>query len=39
VLLQDGKLARASFLPWWNHVVRVVLVLGEKLEHDRFPPH
>ena len=28
VLLQEGKLARASFPPWWNDVVRDALVIA-----------
>jgi hypothetical protein len=39
VLLQDGKLARASFPPCWNDVIRDVIVLGGKLAHASFPPH
>jgi hypothetical protein len=27
VLVQEGKLARASLSPWWNDVVRDALVL------------
>jgi len=27
VLVQEGKPAYTSFPPWWNHVVRDVLVL------------
>jgi hypothetical protein len=27
VLVQEGKLSRASFPPWWNDVVRDALVL------------
>jgi hypothetical protein len=27
ILVQEGKLAHASFLSWWNDVVRDVLVL------------
>jgi hypothetical protein len=40
VLVQEGKLARASFPPRWNDVVRYVLVLVQegKLVHVSFPP-
>jgi hypothetical protein len=40
VLLQEGKLACASFPPWWNDVVRdeLVLVKEGKLAHTSFPP-
>jgi hypothetical protein len=27
VLVQEGKIARASLSPWWNDVVRDALVL------------
>jgi hypothetical protein len=40
VLVQEGKLARASFPPWWNDVVRDALVLLQdgKLARTSFPP-
>jgi hypothetical protein len=40
VLVQEGKLARASFPPWWNDVVRDALVLLQdgKLACASFPP-
>ena len=40
MLVQEGKLARASFLPWCNDVVRDALVLlqDRKLARTSFPP-
>jgi hypothetical protein len=40
VLVQEGKLACTSFPPWWNDVVRDVLVLLQdgKLARTSFPP-
>ena len=40
VLVQEGKLACASFPPWWNDVIRDALVLLQdgKLAHASFPP-
>jgi hypothetical protein len=40
VLVQEGKLACASFPPWWNDVVRDALVLLQdgKLARASFPP-
>jgi hypothetical protein len=39
VLVQERKLAGASFPPWWNDVVRDALVLVQegKLTHASFP--
>ena len=39
MLVQEGKLAHVSFLPWWNDVVRDALVLLQdgKLAHASFP--
>jgi hypothetical protein len=39
-LLQERKLARASFPPWWNDVVRDALVLLQdgKLARASCPP-
>jgi hypothetical protein len=37
--VQEGKVARASFPPWWNVVIRDVIALGGKLAHASFPPH
>jgi hypothetical protein len=39
VLVQERKLAGASFPPWWNDVVRDALVLMQegKLTHASFP--
>jgi hypothetical protein len=39
VLVQEGKLARTRFPPWWNDVVRDALVLMQegKLTHASFP--
>jgi hypothetical protein len=39
VLLHNGKLARTSFPPCWNDVIRDGIVLGGKLAHASFPPH
>jgi hypothetical protein len=38
--VQEGNLARASFPPWWNDVVRDVLLLVQKGKVARasFPP-
>ena len=33
VLLEDGKLARASYPPCWNDVIHDVIVIGGKLAH------
>jgi hypothetical protein len=40
VLVQEGKLACASFPPWWDDVVRdeLVLVQEGKLARASFPP-
>jgi hypothetical protein len=39
VLVQEGKLARASFPPQWNDVRdALVLVQEGKLAHASFPP-
>ena len=40
VLVQETKLARASFPPWWNDVVRDALVLLQdgKLARTNCPP-
>ena len=40
MLVQEGKLARASFSPCWNGVVRDVLLLVQdgKLACASFPP-
>jgi hypothetical protein len=40
VLVQEGKLAHASFPPWWNDVVRDALVLLQdgKLGPASCPP-
>jgi hypothetical protein len=40
VLVQEGKLARASFPPWWQDVVRDALVLVQegKLACSSFLP-
>jgi hypothetical protein len=39
VLVQEGKLAHASFPPWWNDVVRDALVLLQdgNIAHPSFP--
>jgi hypothetical protein len=39
VLVQEGKIARASLSPWWNDVVRDALVLMQdgKLARASFP--
>jgi hypothetical protein len=39
MLVQERKLACASFPPWWNDVVRDALVLMQegKLIHASFP--
>jgi hypothetical protein len=39
VLVQEGKLTRASFPLWWDDVVRdeLVLVQEGKLARARFP--
>jgi hypothetical protein len=39
--MQEGKLARASFPPWWNDVVLDALVLMQegRLTCTNFPPH
>jgi hypothetical protein len=39
VLVQERKLAGASFPPWWNDVVQDALVLMQegKLTHASFP--
>jgi hypothetical protein len=29
VLVQEGKLGRASFPPWWNDVFRDALVIAQ----------
>ena len=40
MLVQEGKLACASFPPWWNHVVRDVLViLQREIKHKLAFPH
>jgi hypothetical protein len=40
VLMQEGKLARATFPPCWNDVIRDALVFlhNGKLAHASFPP-
>jgi hypothetical protein len=40
VIVQEGKLAHASFPPWWNDVVQDALVLLQdgKLARASFPP-
>jgi hypothetical protein len=40
VLVQEEKLARTSFPPWWNDVIRDVLVLVQdgKLVRASFSP-
>jgi hypothetical protein len=40
VFVQEGKLACASFPPWWDDVVRdkLVLVQKGKLARARFSP-
>jgi hypothetical protein len=40
VLVQEGKLAHASFPLWWDDVVRdeLVLVQEGKLARASFPP-
>jgi hypothetical protein len=39
VLVQEGKIARASLSPWWNDVVRDALVLVQdgKIARASFP--
>jgi hypothetical protein len=40
MLVQEGKLASATFPPCWNHVVRYALFLVQdgKLSRASFPP-
>ena len=40
MLVQERRLACASFMPWWNDVVRdaLVFVQERKIAHASFPP-